>query len=364
MKLFVFPGNIEADILAAGAQDVPYARTADFGRRVIQCHDQLRGLLGARDAEILSFTASGTGAAEALLANWGPAWRSSLVIHGGTFGERWLEMGRRFGLSCSSIATTSGEPVDWERIRAALDDSRPQVVVAVHHETSTGELLDVARLGRLCAERSVRLVVDAIGSFLADEFLMSDWGVSAAFLSSQKGLSLPPGLSFLAVRPELGEPAENPVGFYFDLRKHRESFRRGQPPWSPAAQLYLQLERRLRKIDHAGGAPSQVAAVATKARHFRTEAMRLAGWHGFPDCPSNCLTSFRFTKPALDLVSALAREDFFVMPSADPCLVRIAHLGEATLKDHDELLARMRHFTRVLHLELSPQPHGLTSLRA
>jgi aspartate aminotransferase-like enzyme len=355
MKLFVFPGNIETDILAAGAQDVPYARTSDFGRLVTRCHDQLRGLLEAPDAEVLSFTASGTGAAEALMANWGPGWRSALILHGGTFGERWLQMGRRFGVSCFGLATTPGQPPDWEQIRGALEAHQPQVVVAVHHETSTGELLDLGRLGLLCAERKVPLVVDAIGSFLADHFSMTEWQVAAAFISSQKGLSLPPGLSFLAVRPVLGDAAEKPAGFYFDLQTHRDSFERGQPPWSPAAQLFVQLERRLAKIDRAGGAPSQVAVVAAKARHFRTEAKRLAGWCEFAHRPSNCLTSIRFTSPALELVSALAQEDFFVMPSADPCLVRVAHLGEASFQDHDELLRRMQHLAAALHLEVVPR---------
>ena len=103
-------------------------------------------------------------------------------------------------------------------------------------------------------------------------------------------------------------------------------------------------------ICQAGGAASQVEVVAAKARHFRTEAMRLAGWSGYPERPSNCLTALRFTRPAIGLVSALAEEDFFVMPSADPCLVRIAHLGEASLEDHDELLARMRHLAGTFDL--------------
>jgi len=339
VKLFVFPGNLEPEIRALGAQEVPYARTAGFGQLVLRCHHRLAELAGSPAAHVLSFTASGTGAIEAMLGGWGPRWRRLLVLHAGTFGRRWLEMARHLGLETEEVSWPTHAEPPWGTIESAVASGRPDAVLAVHHETSTGELLDLPRLGALCHSANVRLLVDAIGSFLADRFRMDEWHVDAAALSSQKGLCLPPGLSFLLVRPTFGPPAERSLSYYFDPSRHIESFQRGQPPWSPAAQLYLQLDSRLRSLHDAGTA---LAVVATKARTFR-ECLASRHWLPAARRPSDCLTALRFTAPAGALVTALAEDGWFLLPTPDAALVRIAHLGAATLEDHRELADRLAH---------------------
>jgi aspartate aminotransferase-like enzyme len=340
VKLFVFPGNLAPDILQIGAREVPYARTADFGALVLRCHQRLAVLAGAAEAETLSFTVSGTGAVEALLGGWGPRWQRLLVLHAGTFGQRWFAMARHLGLPAEELVWPAHQEPPWAAIENALATGRHDAVMAVHHETSTGERLDLARLGSLCHTTGTRLLVDAIGSFLADPFLMDAWNIDAAVLSSQKGLCLPPGLSFLVTRPSLGPPAERSSSFYFDPRLHRDSFARGQPPWSPAAQIYTQLDLRLTHIDTLGGAAAELDAVSRKARAFRI-AVAEHGWAGAARHPSDCLTALRFDAPATPLVHALAAEGWFVLPSPDPRLIRIAHLGQSTVDDHLALAAHL-----------------------
>jgi len=352
MKLFVFPGNLAQEVLALGAQEVPYARTPAFGARVRSCHERLAALAEAEDGEVLSFTASGTGAAEALLAGWGPRWRGLLVLHAGTFGERWLRMARHLGLPAEALGWPARAEPPWEAIAEALASGRHQAVMAVHHETSTGELLDLARLGGLCQAAGVSLLVDAIGSFLADELAMTSWHVDAAILSSQKGLCLPPGLAFLITRPALGPPAPRSLSYYFDPQLHLDSLARGQPPWSPAAQLYAQLDRRLAMIGDLGGARAQQAGVRAKAEAFRT-ALAALGWAGAARLPSACLTALRFHAPASRLVQALAAEGWMVPPSPDEHLVRVAHLGETSAEDHRELAGRMAGHASTLGLAMA-----------
>ena len=352
MKSFVFPGNLEPEIRSLGAIDVPYPRTDGFGQLVRRSHHRLANLTGAREGRVLSFTASGTGAIEALLAGWGPKWRRLLVLHAGTFGRRWLEMARHLGLESDGVDWPHHHEPPWHVIEAALATGRYDAALAVHHETSTGELLDLARLGALCSTANVRLLVDAIGSFLADPFTMDAWNVDAAALSSQKGLCLPPGLSFLVTRPPLGPPADRSLSYYFDPARHFESFDRGQPPWSPAAQLYLQLDARLGALAKVESTLEQVAA---KARAFR-ESATSRRWHPQARRPSACITALRFDAPAIPLVTALADDGWFVLPSPDPTLVRVAHLGTATIDDHFELADRIaRHAAR---LSLTPAPNA------
>ncbi len=341
MKLFVFPGNLEPAILEAGAHEVPYARTPEFGALVTRCHHRLAALAGAADGTTLSFTASGTGAVEALLANWGPRWPRLLVLQAGTFGDRWFDMAVRLGLPVESVEWAPHDEPPWPAIEAAIASGRHHAVLAVHHETSTGEIVDLARLGSLCHQAGTRLLVDAIGSFLADPFDMVAWHVDAAVISSQKGLCLPPGLAFLITRPSLGPPADRPLSFYFDARCHLESVLRGQPPWSPAAQLYIQLDRRLDSLDPAPLAGEERARVGAKAAAFRDRLARTRGWSGAARHPSICLTALRFNAPAIALVHALAAESCFILPSPDPSLVRIAHLGHTSVDDHLDLADRL-----------------------
>lgn len=359
MKLFVFPGNLDPEILRLGAQEVPYARTPAFGTLVTHCHQRLARLAGAGSAEVLSFTASGTGAVEALLAGWGPRWRRLLFLHAGTFGRRWFEMAMHLGLPADDLAWPPHDEPPWSDLEAALATGRYDAVMAVHHETSTGERLDLARLGRACHAAGARLLVDAIGSFLADPLLMDSWAVDAALLSSQKGLCLPPGLSFLVLRPTLGPPAQHSLSFYFDARAHLASFTRGQAPWSPAAQIYAQLDRRLDHIDAHRGAAAEQTAVAAKAHAFRA-ALHSHGWAATARHPSNCVTALRFTTSATPLVHALADDQWFVLPSPDDTLVRVAHLGATTTDDHLELARRLvQHAAR---LSLQPAHRAAPAL--
>ena len=341
MKLFVFPGNLAPEILQAGAREVPYARTEAFGALVKRCHHHLATLAGAADGTVLSFTASGTGAVEALLAGWGPRWRRLLVLHAGSFGRRWFDMAAHLDLPVDALEWPPHDEPPWPAIETTLASGRHDAVLAVHHETSTGERLDLARLGHLCYTFGPRLLVDAIGSFLADPFDMDTWGVDAAVVSSQKGLCLPPGLAFLVTRPSLGPPAERSLSYYFDPRRHLDSFARGQPPWSPAAQLYAQLDLRLESLHPAALADHERARVRAKAAAFRAELAGTRGWPSAARHPSDCLTALRFDAPATGLVRALADDGWFVLPSPDPQLVRVAHLGRTTLEDHLKLAARL-----------------------
>jgi aspartate aminotransferase-like enzyme len=349
VKLFVFPGNLEPEIRRLGAEEVPYARTDAFGGLVHRCHRQLAELAGTADGSVLSFTSSGTGAVEALLAGWGPQWRRLLVLHAGTFGRRWFDMSAHLGLAAEEVCWPPHHDPPWQQIEAALASGRHDAVMAVHHETSTGELIDLARLGALCRAAPVHLLVDAIGSFLADPFSMDEWNVAAAVTSSQKGLCLPPGLAFLITRPTLGPPAGRSLSYYFNPRSHLESFVRGQPLWSPAAQIYRQLDQRLDTISKSGGAAHALAAVAEKARAFR-DALAADGWSPAARHPSQCLTALRFNQPAGPLVRTLAEDDWFVLPSADPSLVRIAHLGMAGIEDHRALARHLVHHATRLGL--------------
>ena len=251
MKLFVFPGQIESDILELGAQQVPYARTDEFGALVKSCERDLLRLTDCPDGRVISLTSSGTAAMEAVVANLVGENDRVLVVNAGTFGQRWVELVRRYP-HASMDAVAWETDADDERVENMIQSGGYQVVFMQHHETSTGALLDVSRVGNACRRNGALCVVDAIGSFLADPFSMREMHVDVAVVSSQKGLCLPPGLSFVLLGSRALSIPFHQRGLYLDFKMNLESLQRGQPLFSPAALLFLQLRKRLDGIGSVG----------------------------------------------------------------------------------------------------------------
>ena len=336
MKLFVFPGNIEPEILSIGSGQVPYARTQAFGDLVLSCEKDLLRLLGCSSGRVIPFTASGTGAMEAAVANLVGENDRVLVLSGGNFGERWAELVRRYPHSRLDVDEIGYQP-DYEKLERRIRDGGYRAVLMQHHETSTGALYDVARIGSVCREVGSLCVVDAIGSFLADPFCMDEMHVDVAILSSQKGLCLPPGLSFVALNEIARAAIHGHGGLYFDFISNLGSLDRGQPLFSPPSLLYLQLRKRLDSIPSPDVVIRQVAA---KARAFRRclEADRRAM---IPSVASSCLTSFRVSGDARSLCLTLEGEGWYILPSKEPDQIRVAHLGATTELDHQTLYGKL-----------------------
>ena len=335
-RYFVFPGNIEDEILEVGAKQVPYARTLAFGEVVLSCELDLLRLLDCPAGRVLPFTASGTAAMEAVVANLiGPNDRV-LVLNGGTFGQRWVELTRCYPHGALDVYSWEDDP-DYGEIESRIQAGGYHAVLMQHHETSTGSLIDIARIGKACRNSGALSIVDAIGSFLADPLSMSQMDVDVAVLSSQKGLNLPPGLAFVVLN-QRGLSARFYVrGLYWDFTKNLESLERGQTLFSPAALMFLQLRKRLDMIDSSDVV---IAMVAKKAQRFRA-CLAKDGRGIIPEMASNCLTSFRVNVDARMLCQKLAEAGWYVMPSKESDQVRVSHLGVASELDHLELYERI-----------------------
>jgi aspartate aminotransferase-like enzyme len=339
-RLFVFPGGIDPEVLAVGSEPVPYARTDTFAASVLESERWLLQLLGATGGRLVSYTASGSAAMEAVVSNLvGPEDRV-LVISAGTFGKRWVDLVSRYPHATLDVEQPPfGADLDYDRIERRLRQGNYRILLMQHHETSSGALFDVARLGRVCREAGTLLAVDAISSFLSDDFSMDRFGIDAVVLSSHKGLCLPPGLGFVGLGPKALDTSWQQRGLYLDFRANLNSLKRGHPLYTPAVTLYLQLHRRLQLIREQGVA-AVIDAVRRKALGFR-RLLEADDRTMVAASPSNCLSSFHVRCAARDVVPRLAADGWFIMQSAEPTQVRVAHLGTSTMDDHRELLARI-----------------------
>ena len=200
------------------------------------------------------------------------------------------------------------------------------------------------------------LVVDAIGSFLADPLAMAELGIDALIFSSQKALALPPGLSFVVLnaRAQLRAHQVPRRSYYFDFRRYLADLARGQTPFTPAIGLVCLLERRLERLVQRGVA-QQIETIRARATDFRRKIAGLP-LGLFSEAPSNAVTALApldGTSPD-HYVGRLAHDHgIFVCPNGGPLgrrIFRVGHLGDLTPADNTRLAGALR--------ELAPAERG------
>ena len=167
---------------------------------------------------VVIYPASGTGAWEAALVNSMSPGDAVLMVETGHFATLWQKMAVRLGLEPEFLALpgideATGLPNAWRHgVPAVLVEERLrkdtahriQAVCVVHNETSTGVTSDIAAVRRAIdsARHPALLMVDTISGLASADFRHDEWGVDVTVSGSQKGLMLPPGISFNALSPK------------------------------------------------------------------------------------------------------------------------------------------------------------------
>jgi alanine-glyoxylate transaminase / serine-glyoxylate transaminase / serine-pyruvate transaminase len=237
---------------------------------------------------VVVYPASGTGAWEAALANTLSPGDAVLMAETGHFASLWKKMAERLGLQPEFIAwpgidAETGLPNAWRRgvptemIAERLREDRGhriRAVCVVHNETSTGVTSDIAAVRRAIDDSGhpALLMVDTISGLASADYRHDEWRVDVAISGSQKGLMLPPGMSFNAVSPralEASRTARLPKSFWAwdEIIEMNQS---GYWPYTPNTNLLYGLSEALEML-LAQGLP------AVFARHQRwAEGVRSA----------------------------------------------------------------------------------------
>ena len=236
------PTPVPPEVLAAMAEPIVHHRGASFRGVYERTLARLKEVFRT-EQEVLLFAASGTGAMESVLANLtGPGDRV-VVVSAGSFGERWLDIARRYGCDVEhSLRYEWGETPSADDLAAQLarvGDVR--LVLLTHSETSTGVVADVEALAAAADEAGALVAVDAVSSLGAIPLKTDAWGLDAVVSGSQKALMTPPGLAFVALS-ERAERAAIPRSFYFDWLKTRKAQDKRDSAFTPAVSLVRALE--------------------------------------------------------------------------------------------------------------------------
>ncbi len=195
--------------LIEGSRQVRYFRTREFSDLLLRCESILLELLEAKPgSRVVVLTASGTAAMEASIINCFDPSEQLLIVNGGSFGERFVEICSMHSCSHQQIKIPHGRQLTESHL-SRYNGLPIRGVVINHHETSTGNLYDLHTVDSFCKSNNCLLVVDAIGSFLADPISLKEYDIDVLIISSQKGLALPPGLSLLVLSPRIVEVISN-----------------------------------------------------------------------------------------------------------------------------------------------------------
>lgn len=222
----------------------------------------------ADDFRSIVLTGSGTSAVEAMLATFAHDTEKTLVVANGVYGERMARMLAVHQKPHVVVQSEWANPMDLREVRCHLESDRNiKFVAAVHHETTTGRLNDVATLGKLCREFGARLLLDAVSSFGAESIDADDWNIAAMAGTANKCLHGVPGISFVLASNELwAEPATTVRSVYLDLRAYYQSqHERGYSPFTQAVQVAFALREALSELREEGGWQKRQAVYRARA---------------------------------------------------------------------------------------------------
>lgn len=273
------PTNTPLPILAAIAKPTIDHRGPEFGQLALSVLAGIKTIFKTSQPVII-YPASGTGAWEAALVNTLSPGDKVLMAETGWFATLWRKMAARLQLDTEFIAGDWRSGVDAAKIEARLrEDKQHQIkaVAVVHNETSTGVASDIAAVRRAIdqAKHPALLLVDTISSLGSIDYRHDEWGVDVTVGGSQKGLMLPPGLSFNAISAKARKAAQDaklPRSFW-DWEEMLTSNAKGYFPYTPATNMLQGLQVALDLL-HAEGLD------AVFSRHKRAaEATRRAVRH-------------------------------------------------------------------------------------
>ena len=252
------PTNVPDRVLRAMDYPTIDHRGEEFFNLSKKCLSGIKDIFKTEN-HVIIYPASGTGAWEAALVNTLSPGDTVLMVETGHFASLWVKLAKRLGINAELIETNWRRGADPEKIEERLLSDKAgeiKAVCIVHNETSTGAMSDVYKV-RKCIDHighNALLMVDTISSLASSEFCHDDWGVDVTVSGSQKGLMLPPGLSFNAISKKAlaaYKEATLPKA-YWDWGEHIELNSIGAFPYTPATNLLFGLNEAILMLKEEG----------------------------------------------------------------------------------------------------------------
>ena len=267
------PTALPPSVREAGGRQMINHRGPEFATMLNRIQVGMKPYFGT-DSDIAIVSSAGTGGLEAAIVNVLSPGDRVLGVSIGAFGDRFAKIAETYGANVDRVSAEWGWAADPDELRERLPGADYRAVLLTHNETSTGVMNPIPALAAAIRATSPEalILVDSVSALGAVPFQMDAWGCDVVVTGSQKAWMAAPGLAMIAAS-ERGwaamETARMPR-FYFDLRKHRESARNGETPWTPAIAVVYQVDEGIRLMAAEG-------AEAIFARHEACAAATQAG---------------------------------------------------------------------------------------
>jgi 2-aminoethylphosphonate-pyruvate transaminase len=292
-------------------------------------------------------TGSGTAAVESMVAALVPAKGRLLNLENGVYGDRIAQMCAQYGIAHERVIGSWMEPLDLRSVVSKLDAApRGEAfthVAVVHHETTTGRLNDLRPLGELCRARGLRLLVDGVSSFGAENIDFGVGSLTAVAATANKCLHGVPGVAFVITRRAALAEASSRT-YYLDLGRLGRLQDQRNTPFTPAVHAYYALVEALREFADEGGRKARYERYAALAEQVRAGLADL----GMPTviAPEESSVVLRSYKlPAgmtyTQLHDALKGDGFVIYAGQgdlSKVLFRISTMGQVSSADMSRLL--------------------------
>ena len=252
------PTNVPDRILRAIDSAVIDHRGAEFAKLGAAVLQGLKSVFKTTNP-VLVYPGSGTGAWEAALVNTLSPGDKVLMFEAGHFAALWRRLAERLSLVVDLV------PCDWRRgvssalveAKLAEDNQRKiKAVCCIHNETSTGVTSNIraVRTAMDAASHDALLLVDTVSSLASTDYQHDEWGVDVTLAGSQKGLMLPPGLSFNAISGKALKASKSAAlpRAYWRWDDMLDSNRSGFFPYTPATNLLFGLREALAMLQEEG----------------------------------------------------------------------------------------------------------------
>ena len=274
------PTNVPDRVLRAMDKPTIDHRGPEFAALARRCLDGIKTIFKTQ-SDVIIFPASGTGAWEAALVNTLQSGDHVLMVETGHFASLWHKMANKLGVATEFLETDWRRGADPQALATRLsEDTTHQIkaVCVVHNETSTGCTSPIAKIRAVMDDinHPALLMVDTISSLASIDYKHDEWGVDVTVAGSQKGLLLPPGLSFNAVSQKALEVARSGgmPRSYWDWDEQIQANKNGAFPYTPATNLLYGLEVAIKMLHEEG----LDAVFARHDRHAQTTRNAVQAW--------------------------------------------------------------------------------------
>lgn len=334
-------------VRAIGAEQVPYFRTSEFSETMLENERLIKKFAhSSEDSRVVFLTCSGSGGMETAIMNCLNKKDKVIVVNGGSFGERFVELLTLHEIPFTEIKLEHGKALRRENL-APYNNKGYTAFLLQKHETSTGVHYDIDLVSDFCKRNDCFLIVDTISTFLCDPFDMESTGTGIMITGSQKALACAPGIAVMILAPTALKriEANNCCCQYFDLKLALRNMERGQTPWTPAVGILRQINVRLKEIEANGGADAEITRCAELAKYFRNKLIEYKlPFEIVSESLSNAVTPLHPTTQSAYEIFLKIKDEYgmWVCPNGGnmkDSVFRVGHIGYLDKKDYDKLIA-------------------------